>query len=163
MIKSLEKDMKHQFIESFQKINEKFSKVFSVMFNGGEASLILDGDDILTAGIDIIAKPPGKKLKSLALLSGGEKALTAVALLFAIFEINPAPFCILDEIDAALDEANIKRYITYLKSLVDKTQFIIITHRKVTMEMADILYGVTMEEKGISKVITLALDEYKEE
>ena len=163
MIKKLEHDMVVLFKESFKKINDKFSEVFSILFDGGQAQLILDSDDVLTAGIEIIAKPPGKKLKNLGLLSGGEKALTAVALLFAIFEINPAPFCILDEIDAALDEANIKRYINYLKSMTDKTQFVIITHRKITMEMADILYGVTMEEKGISKVITLALDNYKEE
>ena len=162
MIKKLELDMTRLFKESFNKINDKFSDVFKVLFNGGEASLLLDGDDVLTAGIEIIAKPPGKKLKHLGLLSGGEKALTAVALLFAIFEINPAPFCVLDEIDAALDEANIKRYISYLNNLTNKTQFIIITHRKVTMEMADILYGVTMEEKGVSKVITLALDDYEE-
>lgn len=162
LIKKLEIDMTRMFKESFAKINDKFGYVFNILFDGGEAQLILDGDDVLTAGIDIIAKPPGKKLKNLGLLSGGEKALTAVALLFAIFEINPAPFCILDEIDAALDEANIKRYINYLKGMTDRTQFIIITHRKVSMEMADILYGVTMEEKGISKVITLELEEYKE-
>lgn len=162
MIKSIEKDMKETFADAFEKIKIRFNEIFSILFNGGEAEIKLDSDDVLNAGIDIIARPPGKKLKSIALLSGGEKALTAVALLFAIFEINPAPFCVLDEIDAALDEANIKRYIGYLKSLVNKTQFIIITHRKVTMEMAEILYGVTMEEKGISKVITLALDEYKE-
>ncbi|MFM1524667.1 MULTISPECIES: chromosome segregation protein SMC [Helcococcus] len=162
IIKSIEKDMKETFADAFEKIKIRFNEIFSILFNGGEAEIKLDSDDVLNAGIDIIARPPGKKLKNIALLSGGEKALTAVALLFAIFEINPAPFCVLDEIDAALDEANIKRYIGYLKSLVDKTQFIIITHRKVTMEMAEILYGVTMEEKGISKVITLALDDYKE-
>lgn len=161
MIKSIEKDMVDMFKSSFVKINERFSGIFSILFDGGEASLLLDGDDVLTAGIEIIAKPPGKKLKNLGLLSGGEKALAAVALLFAIFEINPAPFCILDEIDAALDEANISRYFTYLKSMINQTQFIMITHRKVTMEMADILYGVTMEEKGISKVITLALDKFR--
>lgn len=163
MIKKLESDMVRIFKESFKKINENFTRVFQILFDGGEAGLLLDGDDVLTAGIEIVAKPPGKKLKNIGLLSGGEKALTAVALLFSIFEINPAPFCVLDEIDAALDEANIKRYLQYLRRLTDKTQFIIITHRKVTMEMAEILYGVTMEEKGISKVITLALDDYREE
>lgn len=160
MIKSIEKDMKENFIDSFEKIRVKFNEIYGILFDGGKADLKLDSEDILTAGIDIIATPKGKKLKSIALLSGGEKAMTAVALLFAIFEINPAPFCVLDEIDAALDEANIKRYITYLKSLVDKTQFIIITHRKATMEMAEILYGVTMEQDGISKIVTLALDNY---
>ncbi len=163
MIKKLEADMVRIFKESFKKINDNFTRVFGILFDGGEAGLLLDGEDVLTAGIEIVAKPPGKKLKNIGLLSGGEKALTAVALLFSIFEINPAPFCVLDEIDAALDEANIKRYLQYLRKLTDKTQFIIITHRKVTMEMAEILYGVTMEEKGISKVITLALDDYKEE
>lgn len=162
LIKKLEMDMTRLFKESFDKINIKFGEVFKILFDGGDAQLILEGDDVLTADIDIIAKPPGKKLKNLGLLSGGEKALTAVALLFAIFEINPAPFCILDEIDAALDEANIKRYLYYLRGMTDRTQFIIITHRKVTMEMADILYGVTMEDKGVSKLITLELDDYKE-
>lgn len=160
MISNIEKEMKETFKEAFQKIQIRFNEIFKVLFNGGEAEVKLDSSDILTAGIDIIARPPGKKLKSIALLSGGEKAMTAVALLFAIFEINPAPFCILDEIDAALDEANTKRYVNYLKSLTEKSQFIMITHRKASMEMADILYGVTMEERGISKVITLLLDDY---
>lgn len=162
MIKEIEKDMKEKFSSSFEKINIRFNEIFKILFNGGESELRLDSEDLLTAGIEIIARPPGKKLKNLALLSGGERALTAVALLFAIFEINPSPFCVLDEIDAALDDANIKRYVNYLKSLTEQTQFIIITHRKPTMEMAEILYGVTMEEQGISKVITLALDRYKE-
>lgn len=160
MISNIENEMKETFKEAFQKIQIRFNEIFKVLFNGGEAEVKLDSSDILTAGIDIIARPPGKKLKSIALLSGGEKAMTAVALLFAIFEINPAPFCILDEIDAALDEANTKRYVNYLKSLTEKSQFIMITHRKASMEMADILYGVTMEERGISKVITLLLDDY---
>lgn len=160
MISNIEKEMKETFKKAFQKIQIRFNEIFKVLFNGGEAEVKLDSSDILTAGIDIIARPPGKKLKSIALLSGGEKAMTAVALLFAIFEINPAPFCILDEIDAALDEANTKRYVNYLKSLTEKSQFIMITHRKASMEMADILYGVTMEERGISKVITLLLDDY---
>lgn len=160
MIANIEKEMKETFKEAFKKIQIRFNEIFKVLFNGGEAEVKLDSSDILSAGIDIIARPPGKKLKSIALLSGGEKAMTAVALLFAIFEINPAPFCILDEIDAALDEANTKRYVNYLKSLTDKSQFIMITHRKASMEMADILYGVTMEERGISKVITLLLDDY---
>lgn len=160
MIKSIEKDIIEKFSTSFNLINSRFNEIFTILFDGGEAQLKLDSDDILTAGIEISARPPGKKLKSLALLSGGERALTAVALLFAIFEINPAPFCVLDEIDAALDEANIKRYITYLKTLTNHTQFIIITHRKPTMEMSERLYGVTMEEQGISKVITLAIDGY---
>ena len=161
MIKDIEKDMIEKFNTYFYQIQKRFDEIFNILFNGGQAELKLDSDDVLTAGIEIIVRPPGKKLTNLALLSGGEKALTAVALLFAIFEINPAPFCVLDEIDAALDEGNIKRYFDYLQSLVDKSQFIIITHRKVSMEMADILYGITMEEKGISKVITLMLEDFK--
>lgn len=160
LIKNIEKEMRENFKKSFEQIRVRFNKIFKILFDGGEADLELDSEDLLNAGIEINARPKGKKLKSIALLSGGEKAMTAVALLFSIFEINPAPFCVLDEIDAALDEANIQRYINYLKSLTEKTQFIIITHRKKTMEMAEILYGVTMEEQGISKVITLALDNF---
>ncbi len=158
IIKSLDKDMKVMFAKSFEDINEKFNKIFGVLFDGGHASLELQGNDMLNGGIDIIAEPPGKKMQNLSLLSGGERALTAVALLFAIFETSPSPFCILDEIDAALDEANISRYTKYLRSFTDKTQFIMITHRKTTMEIADILYGVSMEEEGISKVISLELE-----
>lgn len=120
------------------------------------------GEDILTSGIEIMAQPPGKKLQSLMLLSGGEKSLTAVALLFAILKTKPSPFCILDEIDAALDEANISRYTNYLKTFDDDTQFVLITHRKTTMEIADILYGVTMEEEGVSRLISLRLKDYSE-
>lgn len=163
MIRDLERDMRTMFKNSFKSINERFSKIFKNLFNGGQAEIVLDGANLLDSGIDIIAQPPGKKLKNLALLSGGEKSLTAIALLFSIFETRPAPFCILDEIDAALDEANINRYKTYLKSLTKDTQFIIITHRKTTMEMADILYGVTMQEQGISKMITLNLENYEED
>lgn len=162
MIKNIERDMKETFEETFKKIQIRFNEIFSTLFNGGEATIKLDDDDILTAGIDITARPPGKSLKNITLLSGGEKALTAVALLFSIFEINPAPFCVLDEIDAALDEGNIRRYFEYLKSLVDKSQFIIITHRKQSMEMASILYGVTIEEQGVSKVVTLMLEDFDE-
>ncbi len=150
--------MRAQFLESFEKINENFSKVFSVLFNGGKAKLELDQvDDILNTGVEIVVQPPGKKLQNLNLLSGGEKSLTAVALLFAILETKPSPFCILDEIDAALDEANIGRYTDYLKKFNKKTQFILITHRKTTMEIANILYGVTMAEEGVSRLISIKL------
>lgn len=158
VISDMEKKMRTQFISSFKEINESFTEVFSVLFNGGKATLELEeGEDILNAGIEIKAQPPGKKLQNLTLLSGGEKSLTAVALLFAILKTKPAPFCILDEIDAALDEANINRYTSYLKSFDDMTQFVLITHRKTTMEIADVLYGVTMEEQGISKLISIKL------
>ena len=163
VVKDMEKKMRVQFRKSFEEINERFSETFSVLFKGGKARLeIEDGDDILTAGIDIMAQPPGKKLQSLTLLSGGEKSLTAVALLFAILKTRPSPFCILDEIDAALDEANISRYTSYLNSLEDNTQFVLITHRKTTMEIADVLYGVTMEEEGVSRMISLKLKDYDE-
>ncbi|MCF6461047.1 chromosome segregation protein SMC [Clostridium sp. Cult3] len=158
VINDMEMKMKEQFLYSFNKINENFNKVFSVLFDGGKADLILeDEEDILSCGIEVKAQPPGKKLQNLSLLSGGEKSLTAVALLFAILQTKPTPFCILDEIDAALDEANINRYTNYLKSLSHDTQFIMITHRKSTMEIADILYGVTMEEEGVSKIVSVKL------
>lgn len=158
VIKDMEKQMKLQFVESFREINKYFTDIFSVLFNGGKAALELeDGEDILRSGIEIKVQPPGKKLQSLSLLSGGEKSLTAVALLFAILKTKPSPFCILDEIDAALDEANISRYTNYLKNIKEKTQFILITHRKTTMEIADVLYGVTMEEEGVSKLISIKL------
>lgn len=159
IITKLESTMKKTFLDEFKNINEKFSSIFKILFAGGEARLELDSDDILTCGIDIIAKPVGKKMQTLSLLSGGEKALTAVALLFAIFETRPSPFCILDEIDAALDDSNILRYIEYLKSFLVETQFIMITHRKPTMEMADMIYGVTMEKKGISKIVSIKFND----
>jgi chromosome segregation protein len=163
VIRDMEKRMRVQFKRSFDEINEKFQQTFSILFNGGKARLELeDGEDILTSGIEIMAQPPGKKLQSLMLLSGGEKSLTAVALLFAILKTKPSPFCILDEIDAALDEANISRYTNYLRTFDDETQFVLITHRKTTMEIADILYGVTMEEEGVSRLISLRLKDYSE-
>ena len=155
MIVRLEKEMKDEFSKNFAVINENFTKIFKILFMGGDARLILDSEDFLTAGVEIEAKPPSKSLKSISLLSGGEKALTAVALLFAIFEQNPAPFSILDEIDAALDEANIKRYIEYLKGLSDNTQFIMITHRQTTMQLAEKIHGVTIDDEGISKLYSI--------
>lgn len=158
VINDMEKKMKEQFLYNFNKINVAFDEIFSALFGGGKASIELEDEkDILNCGIEIKAQPPGKKLQSLSLLSGGEKSLTAVALLFAILKIKPTPFCVLDEIDAALDEANISRYTNYLRSFSEDTQFIIITHRKSTMEMADILYGVTMEEEGVSKIVSVKL------
>lgn len=130
------------------------------MFGGGRAELILHDDvSCLEAGIDIVAEPPGKKLQSITLLSGGEKAFTAVAILFAILKLRPMPFCVLDEIEAALDDANVERFAKYLKRFSEDTQFIVITHRKPTMELADCLYGVTMEEKGVSKMVSVKLSD----
>lgn len=155
MISQLEGQMRKEFIKNFKIISDKFTKIFKILFKGGDARLILDSKDTLDAGVEIEARPPGKSPKSISLLSGGEKALTAVSLLFAIFEINPAPFAILDEIDAALDEANIKRYIDYLKLLSDKSQFIMITHRQTTMHLAEVIHGVTIGDDGISKLYSL--------
>lgn len=158
VIKDMEKKMKSRFLATFKEIDKNFSEIFKILFNGGKAYLeVEEGEDILNMGINIKAQPPGKKLQNLTLLSGGEKSLTAVALLFAILKAKPAPFCILDEIDAALDEANINRYTSYLKGFCDSTQFILITHRKTTMEIADVLYGVTMEEEGVSKLVSVKL------
>lgn len=158
ILKKLESEMRTVFTKEFEIINRNFSEIFSKLFNGGEARLELDGDNILTSGIEIIARPYGKKMQSLSLMSGGEKSLTAIALLFAIFETRPSPFCILDEIDASLDDSNIVRYTNYLKNFLDEVQFIMITHRKPTMEMANMIYGVTMEQKGISKIVSMKFD-----
>jgi len=148
-----------RFREAFSAINENFQVTFATLFGGGKAGItLLDENDPLESGIDIVASPPGKRLQSVMLLSGGEKALTAIALMFAIFRYKPSPFCLLDEIDAPLDDANIGRFIDMLKSMMDKTQFIIITHSRKTMEIADRLYGVTMEEPGVSKLISIQLN-----
>jgi len=162
VIREMNKKMTLKFTESFDEINNNFSEIFRVLFNGGKAELFLEEGDILEANIDIKAQPPGKKLQSLSLLSGGEKSLTAIALLFAIQKTKPVPFCILDEIDAALDDANINRYIKYLQNMNNDTQYILITHRKLTMGIANILYGVTMEEEGISKIISVKLKNTEE-
>ncbi|HEY7817435.1 MAG TPA: AAA family ATPase, partial [Vicinamibacteria bacterium] len=144
----------------FEAVNREFQFTFRQLFGGGGAGLrLVDEEDILESGIDIIAQPPGKKLQNVLLLSGGEKAMTAIALLFAIFRYRPSPFCLLDEVDAPLDDANIGRFLTMLRELRDTTQFIIITHSRKTMEMADQLYGVTMEEPGISKLVSVSLVE----
>lgn len=155
--------MKTRFSDRFKVINENFGRVFNELFGGGHARLSLtDPDNVLESGIEIEAQPPGKKLQSLTLLSGGEKAFTAIALLFAILNVRPTPFCILDEIEAALDDVNVYRYAEYLKQFCEKTQFIVVTHRRGTMEAANILYGVTMQEKGVSKLLTLNIDEVQE-
>ena len=151
--------MKIQFAEQFDLINKNFTEVFTELFGGGYANLrIADEANILESGIEIDAQPPGKKLQSMMLLSGGERALTAIALLFAILKLNPSPFCILDEIEAALDDVNVYRYADYLKKFSEKTQFLVITHRKGTQEVANTIYGVTMQEHGISKLLSLKLD-----
>ena len=150
--------MKEQFAKQFEIINKNFGDVFKELFGGGKAELTLtDAENILECGIDIHVQPPGKKLQNMTLLSGGEKAFTAIALLFAILKINPSPFCVLDEIEAALDDVNVYRYADYLKKFTKDTQFLVITHRKGTMEAADTVYGITMEENGISKLLSMKL------
>ena len=158
IIKDLSAEMLDKFNAEFVKIQENFTKVFKELFGGGNARLeLLPSEDPLTAGVEIIAQPPGKVLQNITLMSGGEKTMTAIAILFAILKLKPMPFCFLDEIEAALDDANIDRYAKYLKRFSDDTQFIVITHRKPTMEVVDALYGVTMEEKGVSKIVSVKL------
>lgn len=160
IIKDLTERMERQFGECFEKIRSNFQVTFRELFGGGKADICFtDPNNILECGIDIIAEPPGKKLQSITLLSGGEKALTAVAILFSILKLRSMPFCVLDEIEAALDDANVERYAKYLHKFSGNTQFIVITHRKPTMELADSLYGVTMEEKGVSKVVSVKLSD----
>jgi chromosome segregation protein len=159
LIAELSGEMKDIFSVSFARINEKFGHIFAELFGGGTASLTLtDPEDILESGIDISVAPPGKLIKNLTSLSGGEQALVAVSIYFAILAVNPSPFCVLDEIEAALDDVNVVRYAQYLHRISDKTQFIVITHRRGTMETADVLYGVTMQEDGISRVLRLDPD-----
>ena len=158
MITEMTINMKEQFTSQFKLINQNFKETFVQLFGGGQAELKLtDEDNVLECGIDIEVQPPGKKLQNMMLLSGGEKAFTAIALLFAILKINPAPFCVLDEIEAALDDVNVYRFADYLKQFAKQTQFLIITHRKGTMEVADTVYGITMEENGISKLLSIKL------
>ena len=158
VIQDMTNIMKDQFAKQFEIINKNFGEVFKELFGGGKAQLTLtDSENILECGIDINVQPPGKKLQNMTLLSGGEKAFTAIALLFAILKINPSPFCVLDEIEAALDDVNVYRYAEYLKKFTDNTQFLVITHRKGTMEAADTVYGITMEENGISKLLSMKL------
>jgi len=164
VISEINAGMAKRFQEAFGKINEFFAEAYVRLFGGGTAVLSLaDPEDILESGIDIEVQPPGKKLQSLYLLSGGERALTVIALLFALLSYKPSPFCILDEIDAPLDDANIDRFASFLKSYAENTQFIVITHRKGTMEAADIMYGITMEESGVSKLLSVKMDGKEEE
>ena len=163
LIYELEENMKKEFESNFNKINENFKFVYKRLFGGGNGELkIVDKNNILESDIEITAQPPGKKMKNLNLLSGGEKALTAISILFSIILAKPTPFCILDEIEAPLDDANIFRFGEFLKELSNDTQFISVTHRRGTMEAADYIYGVTMQEKAISKVLSLKLKEAEE-
>ncbi|HBE91398.1 MAG TPA: chromosome segregation protein SMC, partial [Gammaproteobacteria bacterium] len=155
----IDRETRTRFKETFDLINDGFQRFFPKLFGGGHAYLELTGDDLLDAGVAVMARPPGKRNSTINLLSGGEKALTAVAMLFSIFELNPAPFCLLDEVDAPLDDANVSRYCDTLRSMADHTQLIYITHNKVTMESAHTLLGVTMAEPGVSRLVSVNLKE----
>ena len=164
VISGINTDMSKRYIEAFAKINEYFQKCYTTLFGGGMAKLEIQNEsDMLESGVEIFAQPPGKKLQHLGLLSGGERALTVIALLFALLSYQPAPFCILDEIDAPLDEANIGRFANFLRNYAENTQFIIITHRKGTMEAANVLHGVTMQESGVSKLLSVKLADINED
>ena len=162
IIREMDEVMEREFTKTFKVIRENFQTTFKELFGGGNADLKLtDPNNILETGIEIVASPPGKSLKSISLLSGGEKTFTAISLLFAILKSRPVPFCVLDEVEAALDDVNVDAFGNYLKTLNSKTQFILITHKKRTMEYADILYGITMQESGVSKLVSVKLEEIK--
>ena len=164
VIENITSEMTVIFKEQFALIRESFQETFLELFGGGKATLELeDENDVLSCGIEIKVQPPGKQLKTITLLSGGEKAFVAIALYFAILKVHPTPFCVMDEIEAALDEANVVRYARYMRRIAGKTQFIVITHRRGTMEEADVLYGVTMQEKGVSRILTINLNDMAKE
>ena len=164
IVASITTEMTEIFVREFARIDEYFGKTFAEMFGGGKASLILEDKSApLECGIEIRVQPPGKQVKTITLLSGGEKAFVAIALYFAILKVRPTPFCMLDEIDAALDDRNVERFALYLRNLCDKTQFIVITHRRGTMEASDVLYGVTMQEQGVSKILHIRLGEMEQQ
>jgi chromosome segregation protein len=164
IINTINQDSRRLFTETFAAIRTHFQELFRKLFGGGMADVLLeDENDVLESGIEIIARPPGKELRSISLMSGGEKTLTAVALLLAIFRSKPSPFCILDEVDAALDEANIGRFTVVLREFLDRSQFILITHSKKTMAAADVLYGITMQESGVSKRVAVRFEDWPED
>ena len=157
-IKKIDGETRELLSGTFNAVNEHFGKMFPELFGGGNARLVITGDEILDSGVQVIAQPPGKKNQTIHLLSGGEKALTAIALVFAIFQLNPAPFCLLDEVDAPLDDANTERYAKLVSSMSRGTQFLFISHNKIAMEMAEQLIGVTMQEQGVSRIVAVNMD-----
>jgi chromosome segregation protein len=161
-IRKIDKETRTRFKETFDSVNAGLKELFPKVFGGGHAYLELTGDDLLNTGVAIMARPPGKKNSTIHLLSGGEKALTAIALVFSIFRLNPAPFCMLDEVDAPLDDANVARYANLVKAMSEQVQFIYITHNKIAMEMADQLMGVTMHEPGVSRMVSVNVEEAAE-
>ena len=164
IIRKINAESRRLFQETFETIRKNFQELFRQVFGGGEGDIILeDPNDALDCGIDIAARPPGKELRSISLLSGGEKTMTAIALIMAIFRSKPSPFCILDEVDAALDEANVERFTAVVKAFQQTTQFIMITHHKRSMTVADVLYGVTMEESGVSKRMSVRFEDVSDD
>ena len=156
IINRINTQTRQMFLETFEKIRDNFRLMFTEVFGGGKADLVLsDENDVLESGIEIVARPPGKQLQSISLLSGGEQTMTAVSLLFSIYQVKPSPFCVLDELDAPLDESNVVRFVKILQRFLAHSQFIIITHNKRTIGMADVLYGVTMQEHGVSKIVSV--------
>jgi chromosome segregation protein len=158
-IRKIDRETRSRFKDTYEQANQGLGRLFPRLFGGGHAYLELDGEDLLSSGVTIMARPPGKKISTIHLLSGGEKALTAVALVFSIFELNPAPFCLLDEVDAPLDDANVGRFSEIVKEMSDRVQFVIITHNKTTMESMHQLTGVTMNEPGVSRMVAVDIDE----
>ena len=160
LIREINKKTTEMFSETFEKVNINFQEMFTKLFGGGQAKLVLvDEADVLESGIEIIARPPGKKLQTVSLLSGGERTMTAVALLFSLYLVKPSPFCVLDELDAALDEANIGRFVKTVQGFVENSQFVVITHNRMTISAAGVLYGVTMQQQGVSKIVSVKFHE----
>ena len=157
-IRKIDAETRDLLSGTFEKVNYHFGRMFPELFGGGQAKLVITGDEILDAGVQVVAQPPGKKNQTIHLLSGGEKALTAIALVFAIFQLNPAPFCLLDEVDAPLDDANTERYAKLVYSMSKGTQFLFISHNKIAMEMAEQLIGVTMQEQGVSRIVAVDME-----
>jgi chromosome segregation protein len=158
-LREIKERSRARFVEAFKAINTNFTEFFQELFGGGRGEMtLLEAEDVLEAGIEVVAQPPGKRLQNILLLSGGEKAMTAIALVMAIFRYRPSPFCLLDEVDAPLDEANVGRFVNKIASMAEKTQFIVITHNKRTMEAAKALYGVTMQEAGVSKIVSVKFE-----